>query len=152
MAPGDRLLMLDLAACPRVEAMAFERALASALRDVMTELFFTNAGLLMDYINAGKVGIIEDIIASSAERSLKPGLLRYGRHALTHSDWGEAPQVSLDLELHHTALQVYFKIIFEADAVGVEIDSIVFRDPFAGPEECMARFSAALSDVRIPLA
>ena len=90
--------------------------------------------------------------SSSAERSLKPGLLRYGRHALTHSDWGEAPTVSIDLEFHHATLQVYFKIIFETDAVGVEIDSIVFRDPFNGIEDGLARLDAALSDARPAMA
>lgn len=152
MARNDRLCLLDVSTRPKKEVLAFERALAGALRDVMTDLVFTNAGLLISYIHAGKVAVIEDIIASSCERSLKPDVLRYGRHALTHSDWGQPPIVCIDLELHHDSLTVYFKLVFDERSVGVEIDSIVFATPFGGHADCLARLSAALKDAHVAVA
>lgn len=142
--------LLDLNTRPRLEVEAFERALATALRSVLAELYFTEAGLLIGYINAGQANNIEDIVASSAERTLKPGVLRYGRHALTQSDWGRPPTVSMNLEFHHPTLSVYFKIVFDATSVGLAIDSIDFRAPFAGHAEGLALLGAALDDSRAP--
>ncbi|MFG1296604.1 hypothetical protein [Xanthobacter variabilis] len=134
----------------QLETQAFETMLAMALREFVAELFFTDAGLLIGYINAGQANNIEDIVASSAERSLKPGSLRYGRHAMTHSDWGQPPTVSMDLEFHHHSLAIYFKLVFDATSVGVAIDSIDFRVPCSGHDEGIELLRAALADSRMP--
>jgi len=141
--------LLDLRMLPELDAMNFEKLLASTLRDVLSELFYTNAGILMTYINAGKTNIIDDILASSSERSLKPGMLRYGQHATTFSDWGTAPTVTIDMELHHPELCTYFKIIFDERAVGVHIDSIFFTEDVAEVDNGLSRFASALTDARI---
>lgn len=148
MVPNSCQHILALNTRPELEAQAFECVLAMALRGVVAELFFTEAGLLIGYINAGQANNIEDIVASSAERTLKPGALRYGRHALTHSDWGRPPTVSLDLEFHHATLSVYFKLVFDATSVGVSIDSIDFRVPYASHDEGLELLRAALEDSR----
>lgn len=134
---------------PQLEAQAFESLLAMALREFVTELSFTDAGLLIGYINAGQANNIEDIVASSAERSLKSGTLRYGRHAVTESDWGQPPTVSMDLEFHHPTLSVYFKLVFDATSVGVAIDGIDFRRPCHNHEDGIGLLRAALDDARI---
>lgn len=149
MVPNNHHL-LTLKGHPALEAQAYECILANALRGVVAELFFTEAGLLIGYINAGQAGNIEDIVASSAERTLKPDALRYGGHAITHSDWGRPPSVSMDLEFHHETLAVYFKLVFDATSVGVAIDSIHFHVPYTGHEDGVELLRAALEDSRVP--
>ncbi|MDQ0506671.1 hypothetical protein [Xanthobacter agilis] len=150
MVPNSHRHFLPLDGNTELEAQAFETLLATALRGVIAELFFTEAGLLIGYINAGQASNIEDIVDSSAELTLKPGALRYGRHAITQSDWGRPPTVSLDLEFHHTTLSVYFKLVFEATSVGVAIDGIDFRAHCTSHEESLALLRAALEDSRAP--
>ncbi|MFG1480397.1 hypothetical protein V5F53_17335 [Xanthobacter sp. V4C-4] len=148
MVQNSRRILLDLNTRPQLEVQAFERVLATALRNVLAELYFTEAGLLIGYINTGQANNIEDILASSAERTLKPGVLRYGRHAFTQSDWGRPPTVSMNLEFHHPRLTVYFKVVFDATSVGLAIDSIDFRAPFANHAEGIALLTAALEESR----
>lgn len=148
MAPHDPFHILDLSSRPAIETMAFERLLATALREVVVELFFTNAGLLIAYINAGKDSIIEDLVVSSAERSLKPGTLTYGGHASTHSDWGHPPVVSIDLELHHGGLALYFRMVFDENSAGIELASIVFSDAVGDYSQCLERVALALDAAR----
>ncbi|MGR7994640.1 MULTISPECIES: hypothetical protein [unclassified Xanthobacter] len=150
MAPHDHYHILDLSTRPALESMAFERLLATALREVVVELFFTNAGLLIAYINAGKRSIIEDLVVSSAERSLRPGTLTYAGHASTFSDWGHPPTVSIALELHHTDLRVYFRMVFDETAAGIEIASIVFTEAYEGYDDCLSRLAGALEAARLP--
>lgn len=130
--------------------MTYERLLATALRPLLSELVYTNAGVLMAYIHAGKTSIIDDIMESSAELSLKPGALRYARNATTHTDWGTAPVVTIDMEFHQEALCSFFKIVFDAKTVGVQIDSIIYRDGLKDAPTNLARFADALAAARHP--
>lgn len=149
MARNEFLRLLRLASRPKTEKLACERALAGALRDVMTELFFTNAGLLMAYIHAGQTNIIDDIVASCAERSLKPGALRYGGQAMIQADWGVAPTVSMDMELACADCSLYFRIVFDAGTVGVEMDSILYHGAEPEADALLAHLSATLDEVRL---
>ena len=128
--------------------MAFERILTEALRDVIGELFFVNAGALVADINTDKAGNIEDFVASSAERSLRPGALRYGGHACAQFDWGCPPQVTVPLEFQYDGVAVYFELIFEATTVGVRISGIAFPDRIDSFAERLSRFEAALAAAR----
>lgn len=150
MVPNSSQRILSLQSQPELEAQAFECVLATALRGVVAELFFTEAGLLIGYINAGQTGNIEDIVASSCERSLKPHSLRYGGHALTQSDWGRPPSVTLDLEFSHPTLTIYFKLVFDATSVGVDIDSINFKVPTSSHDERLELVRTALEESRVP--
>ena len=149
MARNRLLPLVRLSSRPRPQKLACERALAELLRAVLAELVFTDAGLLMASIHAGKTDVIEDMLASCAERSLKPDALRYGGHALVRADWGEAPTVSLAMELTHAALTVYFSIVLDPNSVGVEIDSVLFHTPARAEEDFVATLSAALLETRI---
>ncbi len=140
--------LLNVRALPPVEAMTYERLLATALRPLLSELVYTNAGVLMAYIHAGKTNLIDDIMESSAELSLKPGALRYARNATTHTDWGTAPVVTIDMEFHQDALSSFFKIVFDAKTVGVQIDSVLYRDGIKDGPANLARFADALAAAR----
>lgn len=127
----------------------YEKLLADSLRGFLSELCLINAGIFISYIEADKGENINDIVASSAELSLKPGLLRYGRHATIDSVWGFPPEVSIDLELHHASLAAFFRVVFEAQSVGVHLDGILFREVLGEPEENLQRFAHALSEARL---
>lgn len=127
----------------------YEKLLADSLRGFLSELCLINAGIFISYIEADKGENISDIVASSAELTLKPGLLRYGRHATIDSVWGFPPEVSIDLELHHANLAAFFRVVFEAQTVGVHLDGILFRDALGDPEDNFRRFAHALSEARI---
>lgn len=140
--------LLSVRALPPIEAMTYERLLATALRPLLSELVYTNAGVLMAYIHAGKTSVIDDIMESSAELSLKPGALRYARNATTHTDWGTAPVVTIDMEFHQETICSFFKIVFDARSVGVQIDTIIFYDGLKDPPANLARFADALAAAR----
>ncbi|MEP9375427.1 hypothetical protein ABLE91_01840 [Aquabacter sp. CN5-332] len=123
--------------------------LAENLKGFLSELCLISAGIFISYIEADKGENINDIVDSSAELTLKPGLLRYGRHASVDTVWGFPPEVSLDLELHHDSLAAFFRVTFEAQAVGVHIDGILFSEALGGPEENLRRFARALSEARL---
>lgn len=150
MARNEPFRLHRLSHGSRQQKMACEHSLACALREVLAELVFTDAGLLMAYINAGKISIIEDLVASAAERSLKPGLLRYGGHASIDADWGAPPTVAMAMEINHPALSVFFRIVFDAKAVGVEMDSILFHTHEAGDDDVLAHLRTMLDDAKLP--
>lgn len=146
----DGTHILEIRHLEHAEIERYEKLLANALKQVITELAFTNAGLMLSYVSAGQESIIADILASSAEMSLKPGILRYGHHATSSAEWGTAPIMSLSLELHHATLSAFFRLVFDQFAIGVDIDSIRFARAAGTPEEDLACFAAALEDMRIP--
>ncbi|MFG1421496.1 hypothetical protein [Roseixanthobacter liquoris] len=141
--------ILEIQHLDHAEIERYEKLLANALKQVITELAFTNAGLMLSYVSAGQESIIADILASSAEMSLKPGILRYGHQATSSAEWGTAPVMSLSLELHHATLSAFFRLVFDQFAIGVDIDSIRFARATGSPEEDLACFAAALEDMRI---
>ncbi|MEP9368248.1 hypothetical protein [Xanthobacter sp. VNH20] len=149
MRPGDGPHILEIQRLDHAEIERYEKLLANALKQVITELAFTNAGLMLSYVSAGQESIIADILASSAEMSLKPGILRYAHQATSCAEWGVAPMMSLSLELHHATLSAFFRLVFDQFAIGVDIDSIRFARAAGTPEEDLACFAAALEDVRI---
>ncbi len=130
--------------------MAYEKALAECLKSFLSELFYTNAGVVIGYIQANQDNNIHDLMASSAELSLRPGLLRYGQNATIASDWGAPPVVSIDMELTHPTLTVYFRITFEDKSVGVSIEGIVWAESLGDNAETFRRFTEVLADVRLP--
>ena len=139
---------LDVDSCPKLEAAALEKVLSEALREAVGEMFFVNAGNLVAYIAADKVANIEDLVASSTERSLRPGAVRYGGYATSQFDWGCPPHVTIHLEFHHGGLSIYFQLVFEASAVGVRISSIVFPNAPRTHDERLSRLGDALTGAR----
>ena len=147
MLRSDRFL--DTRALPGRAIFSYEKMLADNLRGFLAELCLINAGVFINYIEEEKGENINDIVASSAELTIKPGLLRYGRHATVESSWGFPPEVSIDLELHHASLAAFFRVVFEAQAVAVHLDGILFREALGEPDENLQRFANALAESRL---
>ncbi|TDT88890.1 MULTISPECIES: hypothetical protein [Azorhizobium] len=130
--------------------MVYERALAECLRHFLGELFYTNAGVIIGYIHGRQDQNIDDIVASSAELSLRPGLLHYTHHANIVEEWGAPPVVTLEMELQHIDLTAYFRIEFDGKGIGITIEGIVFNEPVASIEDSFLRFQHALDECRLP--
>lgn len=142
--------MINRATVGELGLMAYERALAECLKSFLSELFYTNAGVVIGYIQANQDNNIHDLMASSAELSLRPGLLRYGQNAVIASDWGAPPVVTIDMELTHPEMTVYFRITFEEKGIGVSIEGIVWTHPLGSDSENFKRFGEVLADSRLP--
>ncbi|TCT07935.1 hypothetical protein [Aquabacter spiritensis] len=149
MAASSRNRYFDARALPLEVVFPYEQLLAESLRGFLGELCLTSSEVILAYVDGEQAENIGDLVASSAELTLKPGLLRYGRGATIDSTFGCPPELSIDLELHHASLAAYFRVVFEAQAVGVRMDGILFRDALGAPEDNFRRFAVALAECRL---
>ncbi len=131
------------------ELIACEAVLADGLKEFLSELLMVNGGVMVSYICNNQHAHLDDIIDSSMELRIKPGRLHYGSQAQVDFDWGEAPSVSLDMELRDARLTAFFKVVFGSDHVGIDLNGIHFDEVVSGPENIVRCFSAAVADARI---
>lgn len=125
--------------------LACEEVLGAKLRPVLTELFMTNAATLVAYVCRSQTANISDLVESSTELVLRPGLLRYSGGAALEFDWGLPPALTLPMEFLHQTLTAFFQIVFEGHSVGVELLGIHFNDAVAD-KEIQRCFAAAVAD------
>ncbi|MBS9479312.1 hypothetical protein [Ancylobacter radicis] len=149
MPKADGAFRLDKQALPPLALLPYEKLLGDTLRGFLSELFFTSAGVVMAYISRRQDENIQDLIASSAELFLKPGLLHYGRHAAIESDWGTPPNVSISMVLRQATLTAAFRVVFDDSAIGVHIDRIDFTGGPASADDNLQRFATALAAARL---
>jgi hypothetical protein len=131
------------------EFLVYERLLASSLKEFISELCLTNAGAMIAYICADHHDNIDDIITSSAELLLRPGLLRYAQSSSIEFEWGRAPSVTIDMEFCHRSLTAYFRIVFDGQSVGIDIIGILFSEPAGDADENLRRFVGALAEAPV---
>ncbi len=124
---------------------SFERLLADVLKPFIRELLLVDAATLIGYALADDCSNFEDIIASCGELITTPALLRYGGCVAVTCEWGSAPAVAIELELHHTALTIFFQVVLAADSVEVQLHGLIFPGPAPLPAEAWRQYSAALS-------
>lgn len=129
---------------------AYERLIAEAFRPLLAELVLVNAGVLVACICSRHEATIADLVESSAELTLRPGRLRYSRHADVEFDWGEWPMVTLGLEFAGPRIETHFRLRFGRRSVGIEVLSVIFRDPVGDHAGNLGRFAAELAAARLP--
>ena len=125
--------------------LPYEKMLADTLRGFLGELCFTSAAVVIAYISRRQDENIQDLINSSAELFIQPGLLHYGRDADVESQWGTPPNVSISMVLRAASLTATFRVVFDDDTIGVHIDRIDFNGGPATPEDNLKRFASALA-------
>jgi hypothetical protein len=108
-----------------------------------------NGAVMVSYICNNQHAHLEDIIASSMERRIKPGRLSYANHAEIDFDWGEAPSVALAMELRDDDVTAFFHVVFGGDHVGIEIRGVHFASGGGEGGENLIRFSRAVADARL---
>ncbi len=124
---------------------SFERLLADVLRPFIRELLLVDAGTLIGYALSDDCANLEDVIASCGETIETPALLRYGGCVAVTCEWGSAPAVAIELELHHAALTTFFQVVLARESIEIELHGLVFPGPAPAPAEAWRLYSAALS-------
>lgn len=130
--------------------LCFEKLLAEVLRPFIRELLLVDAGTLIGYALAEDCSNLEDIIASCGECITSGGQLRFGGCAAASCEWGRAPAVAIELELHHASLTTYFRVVLAPDSIEIELHGLVFPGPAPDSVEAWRRFQAALSQTSRP--
>jgi len=130
----------------------FERQINDSLKEVALELRSVDVIDLASYIHTLKLANVGDLINSALELYFKPHTFVFSYSGEVELTWFGRPSVSLDMELHHAGVDVYFCLVIEALAVGVHInflsvDGITWNEP-----RDALRFSEALEGARLPAA
>lgn len=133
------------------QILGYERILAEGLKSFLYELCMVNGGVMVGYVCNGQHANLGDVIGSSTECAVKPGRLHYGNDARLDFDWGEAPAVTIAMELRDDRLTAFFRIVLDRDHVGVDIRGIQFSESVEDVEESLHRFAAVVADAQLPL-
>jgi hypothetical protein len=145
--PVDGTFLAKQEANP-TELRAYEGVLAEGLRGFLNELVMINGAVMLSYICNNQHAALDDLIASSMERKLKPGRLSYANHAEIEFDWGAAPSVALAMELHDERMTAFFRVVFGGDHVAIDLRGVHFTLPPATREESLRLFASVVTDAR----
>ena len=126
-----------------------EQALAESLREVAAELRLIEPADFVAYVRTEQFANIRTLVNSSTEMFFKPGTIRFGASADIVLDWGREPSVMLDMEFHHQRVDVYFRLLLESLAAGVEINYISFSTGCTDPDENTRYLRSAVENARI---
>jgi hypothetical protein len=126
-----------------------EKILGDSIRGVATDLRLIDLPDLVSYLKTGQIASVGSLVQSSIELSFKPETLSFGLAGDVFLEWGVLPCVCLDMEFHHKAVHVYFRLMLEAEVAGVEITYISFEGESNGPSTNTSRLHEALGEARI---
>jgi len=126
-----------------------EKILGDNVRSVAADLRLIDLPDLVSYLKTGQIASVSTLVQASIELSFKPDTLTFGYSGDVYLDWGRVPRVSFDMEFHHQAVHVYFRLMLEAEQAGVEITYIAFDGGAYEPQQNTSRLSQALGDARL---
>ncbi|WP_040490176.1 hypothetical protein [Fulvimarina pelagi] len=126
-----------------------EKLLADAIREFVAELRLVDVADYVAYLRFEKYANIEDIVSSSAELTLKPGVLRFANSGDVAVSWGTKPIVALALEFQHDGVTAHFRLELSASTAAVDITYVDLSGPSGGEASDTERFQRALSDARL---
>jgi len=119
--------------CPYTEQR--EKIVAEAISPVASELRLLDASDLISLLRFELYGNIADMVSSAAELYFHPGTINFGSGGDYRLEWGEVPEVVLDLEIKPRDVTVYARLSLTKDLAGIEINHIAFQNPSADPDE-----------------
>ncbi|SMC85083.1 hypothetical protein [Rhizobium sp. RU36D] len=125
-----------------------ERIVAQAISPVATELRLLDAADLIALLRFEFYGSIADLVSSAAELYFHPGTINFGAGGNYRLEWGEAPEVTLDLELKPKDITIYAQLTLSKDVAGIEINHIAFANPSSDPNENTALLERNLQEAR----
>ncbi len=126
-----------------------EKALGQGVRELASELRLVEPGDYVAYVRAERFANIANLVASSAELFFKPGTISFGHSGEVDLKWGEPPSVALDMEFRHLCVNVYFRLVLEAQRAGVEITYLSFEAASEEPDDNTRRLVEAIADARL---
>ena len=108
---------------------SWERILARAMVPLADDLRLLDLEHLVALGGDRKSGNVESLVSSSIEIAFQPGTVRFVRVSGIDLAWDRRPRLSIDLELRHSEINVYFQLHLELLTAAVEIDYLRFSDP-----------------------
>jgi hypothetical protein len=123
-----------------------EEALGLAMRSVAADIRLIDLTDLVTYLSNGQMASVAALVQSSIELKFKPDTMTFGNAGEYALHWCRLPLVSLDMEFHHNAVHVYFRLHLGAVEAGVEINYVCFDDGARGPAKNTKRLIDALQD------
>ncbi|MFA7306110.1 MAG: hypothetical protein WC026_05500 [Hyphomicrobium sp.] len=126
-----------------------ERILGDSVRSVAADLRLIDLPDIVTFLKSGQIGSVGALVQASIELSFKPETLKFGHSGDVYIDWGNEPRVSFDMEFHHQAIHVYFRLQLEAEEAGVEITYISFDGESVAPDQNTNRLHDALGEARL---
>lgn len=133
----------------RAETIEREKALASALKDVASDLRLVSAADFVAFVRTGQLANIANIVTSSTELYFRPGTLRFGRSCEADLTWDSPPHVSLALEFCHDGVTAFFRLILAAKHACVEMDGLSISPETSSPDAETERLIGALASARL---
>ena len=130
-------------------SLAREKALGEHIRGVAADLRMIELADLVAYLKTSQIASIGALVQASIELSFKPDTLIFAFGGDVHLEWGGKTEVALDMEFHHEAVHVYFRLILETQQAGVEILNICFDQASRSPDENTSRLRRALEAARL---
>ncbi len=131
------------------KTLSRERALAEAIKQVVAELRLVDVVDYVAFLRLEHHGNVADLVASSSELYLKPGVLRYANSGSVRLNWGQVPIVQLGLEFKHAGVAAHFQLELGASAAAVDITYLSLDDHASTSEEATERLVAAIADAHL---
>lgn len=126
-----------------------EKALGHGIRELASELRLIEPTDYVTFVRSERFANIANLVASSAELFFKPGTIFFGHSGEVDLKWGEPPSVVLDMEFRHQRVNVYFRLLLEAQQAGVEITYVNIEEASEAPDENTRRLVEAIADARL---
>jgi hypothetical protein len=125
-----------------------ERALAQGLKEVAAELRLIDAADLVAFIRTGQFGNVRSLVNASTEMYFKPGTMSFSHSGNVSLGWSGEPSIALDMEFRHPAVDVFFRLVLEAQQAGVEIEHISFNRETGEPYNKTQQLVEAIAQAR----
>ncbi|MCZ7594055.1 hypothetical protein [Hyphomicrobium sp.] len=126
-----------------------EKALAHGIRELASDLRLVEPADYVDFVRTERFANIANLVASSAELFFKPGTIVFGHSGDVDLRWDQPPTIALDMEFRHMRVNLYFRLVLEAQRAGVEITYIAFDGASEEPDENTRRLVEAIADARL---
>ncbi len=128
---------------------ARELIVSEAMKEVVRELRMVEVADYIAFIRLEHFACVADIVDSAAELYFMPGAVRLGNGGEARVGWGEAPTISLDLELRPRGATVYFTLTLADHMATVVVNYVSFDKPDPCPEKNTAFLGNAISEARM---
>lgn len=125
-----------------------EKIVADAISPVATELRLLDAADLISLLRFEYNANIADLVASAAEMFFHPGTVNFGAGGNYTLEWGDTPQVTLDLEIKPQGVTIYAQLLLTDRQAGIEINHIAFENPSPDPDENTRFLEQSLENAR----
>lgn len=126
-----------------------EKALGQGVRELASDLRLVEPADYAEFVRTERFANIANLVASSAELFFKPGTIFFGHSGEVDLKWDQPPTVALDMEFRHKRVNVYFRLVLEAQRAGVEITYLNFEGASVAPDENTRRLVEAIVDARL---